>query len=88
MRRFRVSSFLADVTQQIHSFRASGVISPQMLFTAASDSMARRKSGGSLWTAPPAVALVVMRANYAVSLVAVGSNPWLGITISLAGVTQ
>jgi hypothetical protein len=55
MRRFRVSSFLADVTQQIHSFRASGVIAAQRLFAAASDSMARRKSEGSLWIMTPNV---------------------------------
>lgn len=48
MRRFLVSSFLADVTQQIHSFRANGVISVQSLSAAASDSMAFRKSGGNL----------------------------------------
>ena len=55
MRCFRVSSFLADVTQQIHSFRASGVIAAQRLFAAASDSMARRKSDGSLWIMTPNV---------------------------------
>jgi hypothetical protein len=49
MRRFLVSSFFADVTQQIHSFRASGVISAHTPFTATSDSMALRKSDGSLW---------------------------------------
>lgn len=62
MRRCRVSSFLADVTQQIHSFRASGVILAQRLFAAASASMAFRKSAGSLWIVPPAIALVVMHA--------------------------
>jgi hypothetical protein len=51
MRRFRVSSFLAEVTQQIHSLRASGVIAAQTVFAAASESMARRKSGGSRWGA-------------------------------------
>ena len=60
MRRCLVSSFLADVTQQIHSFRASGVMAAQRPFAAASDSMARRKSDGSLWIVPPAIALVVM----------------------------
>jgi hypothetical protein len=55
MRRFLVSSFLADVTQQIHSFRASGVISAQTLFAVEFDSMARRKSAGSSWTVPPAI---------------------------------
>ena len=48
MRRFRVSSFFADVTQQIHSFRASGVMVAQRFFTALSDSIALRKSAGSL----------------------------------------
>ena len=61
MRRFLVSPFLADVTQQIHSFRASGVMAAQRVFAEASDSMALRKSGGSLWIAPPAIAFVVMR---------------------------
>jgi len=61
MRRFRVSSFFADVTQQIHSFCASGVIAAQRLFTAASDSMALRKSDGSLWMTPTAIARIVMR---------------------------
>jgi hypothetical protein len=60
MRRFLVSSFLAELTQQIHSFRASGVIAAQRLLAAASDSMALRKSDGSLWIVPPVVALVVM----------------------------
>lgn len=60
MRRCLVSSFLADVTQQTHSFLASGVIAAQRFFAAASDSMARRKSDGSLWIVPSAIALVVM----------------------------
>lgn len=61
MRRFLVSSFLADVTQQIHSFRAIGVIPVQRLLAALSDSMAFRKSDGSSWTVPPVIALVSMR---------------------------
>ena len=48
MRRFRVVSCLAEVTQQIHSLRASGVISAQRLIAAALDLMALRKSAGSL----------------------------------------
>ncbi len=55
MRRFLVSSFLADVTQQIHSFRASGVISTQRLLALALDSIAFRKSAGSLCKVPPAL---------------------------------
>jgi hypothetical protein len=52
MRRFLVSSFFADVTQQIHSLRAKGVISDQSLFTVESDSMTVLKSAGSSWTVP------------------------------------
>jgi hypothetical protein len=48
MRRFLVASCLAEVTQQIHSFRANGVISAQRLLAVALDSMALRKSAGSL----------------------------------------
>lgn len=48
MRRLLVSSFFADVTQQIHSLRASGVMLAQRFFAATSDWMALRKSGGSL----------------------------------------
>ena len=70
MRRFLVSSFLADVTQQIHSLRASGVISAQRPFAAASDSMALRKSDGSLWIVPPAIVLVVMHQMRRAPLVA------------------
>jgi hypothetical protein len=60
MRLFLVDSFLADVTQQIHSFRASGVISAQSLLAAALDAMALRKSVGSSWTVPPAIFGVVI----------------------------
>lgn len=48
MRRFLVSSFFADVTQQIHSLRASGVMSAQTSFTTESDSIALRRSAGNL----------------------------------------
>ena len=54
MRRLRVASCFAEMTQQIHSFRARGVISDQRPFAVALDSMAFRKSAGSLWTAPSA----------------------------------
>lgn len=61
MRRFLVSSFLADVTQHIHSFRASGVMADQRLLTAELDSMAFCRSGGSLWIVPPGTVLLAMR---------------------------
>ena len=64
MRRFLVDSFLPDVTQQIHSFRASGVISAQSLSAVTFDSMVLRKSAGSLWTVPPAIfGVVIYRAE-------------------------
>jgi hypothetical protein len=37
MRRFRVSSFFAEVTQQIHSLRANGVMSSHTPFAIESD---------------------------------------------------
>ena len=61
MRRVLVSSFLADVTQQIHSFRASGVKLAQRSLTAASDLMASRKSAGNLWTMRSVVFLAGIR---------------------------
>jgi hypothetical protein len=51
MRRRLVSSIFADVTQQIHSLRASGVISAQTSFTIGSDAIAFPKSAGNLCTA-------------------------------------
>ena len=54
MRRFLVSSFLADVTQHIHSLRASGVMLAHTPVTIASDSIALRKSAGIGCTVPEA----------------------------------
>jgi hypothetical protein len=55
MRRFLVSSFLADVTQHIHSLRASGVMLAHTSLTIASDWIALRKSAGILCTVPEAM---------------------------------
>ncbi len=60
MRRFLVSSFFAEVTQQIHSLRASGVKSGQSRLAEASDSMAFRKSAGSRCTVPSGSLLEAM----------------------------
>lgn len=49
MRRFLVSSFLAEVTQQIHSLRANGVMSAHMTRARESASIAWRRSEGSVW---------------------------------------
>jgi len=55
MRRFLVSSFFAEVTQQIHSLRARGVMLAHASVTIASDSIALRKSAGILCTVPDAI---------------------------------
>lgn len=52
MRRLLVSSFLAEVTQHIHSLRARGVMPAHTPVTSASDSIALRKSDGILCTVP------------------------------------
>jgi hypothetical protein len=46
MRRPRVASCLGEITQQIHSFRASGVRLFQAAWVAGVESTARRKSAG------------------------------------------
>lgn len=62
MRFFLVSSFLAEVTQQIHSLRASDEISAQTMLTAASEAIAAPKSAGMRWTAPEAIfCFVILR---------------------------
>lgn len=55
MRRRRVSLRLAEVTQHIHSLRASGVMPAHASFTIGSDSIACRKSAGRPCTVPPAI---------------------------------
>ena len=48
-----VSSFLTEMAQQIHSLRASGVMSSQAASAFASDASAFRRSAGRLCTTPP-----------------------------------
>lgn len=55
MRRPLVSAFLADVTQHIHSLRASGVMLAHTSATISSDRIALRKSGGISCTVPEAM---------------------------------
>lgn len=50
-----VSSFLAEVIQQIHSFRASGVMSSHVASAAGIDSRALRTSAGMSCTTPPEI---------------------------------
>ena len=49
---FLVSRFLTEITQQIHSLRASGVMSSHFARAAASEMRAVRKSVGTVCTAP------------------------------------
>jgi hypothetical protein len=55
-----VSSFLTEMVQQIHSLRASGVMSSQAASTFASDAIAFRRSAGRLCTTPPEIRTVVI----------------------------
>jgi hypothetical protein len=47
-----VSGFLTEMTQQIHSLRASGVISSHFARATGSEMRTFRKSAGTLCTAP------------------------------------
>lgn len=64
MRRVLVSSFLADVTQQIHSFLARGVMLIQSSLASASAAIAWRKSAGILCTVPEAIGRGMVAAFY------------------------
>jgi hypothetical protein len=55
-----VSGFLTEITQQIHSLRASGVISSHFAFATGSEMRTSRKSAGTLCTAPGEIAFLVM----------------------------
>jgi hypothetical protein len=52
IRRLLLSAFFADSIQQIHSLRASGVMSSHAASTCGSDRRASRKSAGTLCTTP------------------------------------
>ena len=55
-----VSSFLTEMVQQIHSLRASGVMSSQAASAFASDASAFWRSAGRLCTTPPEIRMVVI----------------------------
>src|SRR6516162_8085733 len=61
IRRFLVSGFLAERTQQIHSLRASGVISSHAACAAGSEPRTSRKSAGNLCMTPLASCLAAGR---------------------------
>ena len=56
----RVSGFLTEMTQQIHSLRASGVMSSHFARAAESEARTLRKSAGRVCTAPEEIALLAM----------------------------
>jgi hypothetical protein len=55
-----VSGFLTEITQQIHSLRASGVISSHFARATGSEKRTFRKSAGTLCIAPGERALLFM----------------------------
>jgi hypothetical protein len=55
-----VSGFLTEITQQIHSLRASGVMSFHFAQATGSEMRTFRKSGGTLCTAPGEIAFLLM----------------------------
>jgi hypothetical protein len=65
-----VSGFLTEITQQIHSLRASGVISSHFARAAESEMRTFRKSAGTVCTAPGEIVFLPMgfiRYGYAIS---------------------
>lgn len=67
IRTLRVSAFLPEITQQIHSLRASGVMSSHAAHAAGAEAMALRKSSGIVCTTPPTIVLIAMSLFYQIS---------------------
>jgi hypothetical protein len=70
-----VSGFLTEITQQIHSLRASGVISSHFARATGSEMRTFSKSAGTLCTAPGESAFLFMDFilhRYAISLGSLG----------------
>ncbi len=55
-----VSDVLTEIVQQIHSFRASGVMSSQAAKASGEAVRAFRKSAGSSWATPPDITAFVI----------------------------
>jgi hypothetical protein len=75
-----VSGFLTEITQQIHSLRASGVISSHFARATGSEIRTFRKSAGTLCTGPAESAFLVMDFilhRYAIRPGVLGSRPKL-----------
>jgi len=71
-----VSGFLTEITQQIHSLRASGVISSQAASAAPSEVRVWRKSAGTLCTTPVAISFVAIRLFYTMNRLINASFPF------------
>ena len=73
-----VSGFLTEITQQIHSLRASGVIPSHFARATGSEMRTFRKSAGTLCTAPGESAFLLMDFilhRYEISLGSLGCRP-------------
>ena len=57
---FRVSGLFTEITQQIHSLRASGVMSSHFAHAAGSEMRTSRKSAGILCTGPAEIVFLAM----------------------------
>ena len=68
----RVSGFLTEITQQIHSLRASGVISSHFARAAGSEMRTFRKSAGTPCTAPEEITFFSI--NFILHRHAIGSG--------------
>jgi hypothetical protein len=63
-----VSGFFTEITQQIHSLRASGVISSHFARAAGSERRTLRRSLGTLWIAPAEIVFLTIASFYIVAL--------------------
>lgn len=61
---FLVSGFLVDIVQQIHSLRASGVMSSHLSKTDSSAIRMSFKSWGSLWGTPSEIVVFAINTFY------------------------
>jgi hypothetical protein len=79
-----VSGFFTERTQQIHSLRASGVISSHFARATGSEMRTFRKSAGTVCTAPGEIAFLVMDFilhRYAISLGSLWMLSELGLSV-------
>ena len=61
---FLVSGFLTEVVQQIHSLRASGVMSSHASLASLEEARAFRRSAGNRCAVPPGIRFMSMEESY------------------------